>query len=914
LEGCYISENINLRDCWPEIDSFTCKITAPEDIGYKMFAQKTKPITWLTLDEDEVGGTIDVAKGTNAATTNDYIYVGTEVMKVGTVGAESFAVTRTQWDTISQGHYKSQKNIEEFNPFLYMAYDDSAGVYYPPPAIENRRVWLIQYREGETPDTDTPLDAGFTDRWVFRGVIAQAPMLAPDGVSWIMTIAPITTLFEQEFAPNRGDGWGITGIYHSDDNAATVVEYDTLDGDHSDKKFYKFVGYWETDEEFAEEITNYMDDKGTNVDDQHWAMEPDGKITNTIDTDAVSAPVYSSFYISSMEGCIDFDDAWNFESAGKTRIVGYTSLTTSTQYWRESNIKASKVFYSDDIANASIMGFPRGYLGMVPMDWRKWANGGTIAGANPEDNLNDTVGNNPSNRVYIESSIEPFLTTDDRLRIETPGCGPIVVGVSTINNTSGVYYVHLDDPFLSQMAPSGGGLLSQWIALVNRGVSTFANAVPVVLGGSSIWPYPLDGSTKIQVIKVYTSDSNLADFVDEVTDESIYANNGSVPFITSYDIDDTMDSTISDQKSGIPFLEARNYAFGEKVSFRDVIIEECKLYGVFLRSGSDGKITCSKLKMPSSTETHTTINSDNIITQYASTGEWPSWTPDQEGIVSLVEFKYGYDHVTKGYESESTVMDDLSITLYKNRGRSAIEIKPYSTTSKPADVDSEDLERIANRLLGFFAQSYDIIEIPVSMDLMTTVFCGSYVSVTSSHIPDTSDGTKGITAKPGLVVGRQWPLDPSESVGRLRVRIERGETEGGYAPACYVSSATNVSGYTYDLTVTANKYAPTGENDNSYFSAGQQIMVIERNDSVPDAYYGEVATVPNSTTVRVDILSTAGPSSLPGIWHLTYSDFSNVASLAGYVALSAQQNYVYVAEADGDLYALADKAQGDRFK
>lgn len=918
LEGCRIVENINLRECFPEIDSMTVRIKIPEAIGFRMFAYNPEPISFLTAkaSESTTSFTID-GNGTEFG-ADDYAYIGTEVVQIGAASATSLtSLTRTRWDTLSQVHYINIGDNDYYNAYIYMAYDDSAGLYYPPPVLDNRRVYLIQYREGETPGAYGPTNGSFTDRCIYRGVIGQAPALGSDGVTWELTISPITSLFEQEICISERE-WNITGIYHSDDNACAVLVRDAEDGTANDIEYYKLIGYWNNDEDFiaslnAMLVSEYSNFPGTYIDEQNWSINDNGTVNVTLHTNDTDPYNYLIGYVSSLEGCIDIArDVWWNDSSGKiNEVVTLTSLP-GEDAWKTSNYADSAKYLKSPYDENCIHAGRRNMLGKVYLQKDNLEHL-LFNGATPEDGSNVTVGSYPSDRIYLESAIEPFVFANDSLLIETPGFDPILLKVDSVTSSSNILYVTVVLPYSPNIS-SGSGISTNVFATLYNAISTTARRLNAFF--TSTWPYPLNSATKIQVIPNLTANGDLYDFMNYMDAYSIYANTGLNPFVTSQDMDisSTINTLISNQSDGIQYLVDRDYLFGEKVSFKDVLIEECRLYGVFAHLNTEGKVTLTPLQMPSKNQSLTTIDADQIVTPFDGLGAWPTWMPDREGIVNIIELEYGYDVTTGKWPKSVDIIDDVSVTQYKNRGRAAMKLKPYSSATNTPDENNADLVKVARRLLSFFASSYDIVEVPVTLEYMTTLTCGSYVSLTSNHLPDTSDGTKGVTNRPGVVVGREWPLDPSESIGKLRVRLEKGDAQGGYAPACYVSSSSinHAATHKFDLTVTQNKFAPTGENDSDYFSAGNHIMVLEANDATPQVWYGSITTIPNATTITIQLDDVFNTLTMPGVWYLSFAYYD--VGLSEYVPLSSQQSYVYVSESTGRFDSAADKEKGDRFR
>jgi hypothetical protein len=884
MDGAVISEKIDLREPSVDVSALSLRIRSHDDVAMKCFAQHRKPITWLTNDADEDDTTFTVAKGTNAA-ANDYVHIGTEVVKVTAVGSTSMTVTRQQWDTQQQYHYANKGN-NIYDPYIYMAYDASADVYYPPPTLENRRAYLFRYLTGDTSDENNVFDFSSTkdgsvrdssDTMIYRGVISQSPMLDSDGVTWIIEISSMIALLEQDISYE--EVFGIRGIYHHDFNALAIRVTDWNASPQGGS--YQLVGFWETNTELQDELNQYYAGYGTNVDSSEFGINQNtGELVTRMKADA-TPPDCICDIISSMEGCTPDNDIIIYKepsNPGQTAIK-YWNAVANAYYYRYASATGGKDWFSFPGKWTVLGAGARSWLGKVVSDnWYKITVNGKV------DGTNVAPGTYPDNRIYVQTEMDTYVAVNDAVRIVTPGWGWDYVGVITAATTdaNGYYYLELERlPYTNDPEDITDNI------------------------------YPLNTNTNIYTIKGYSRNTDVSSFLDSVIDEAIKANMGNTPFITGADINTTdIALTVGIAAGGDEFLLFRDYIFGETTSMLDIMKEECKLCGMFMCLDSTGRITTKELTMPSKTDgALTTINSDNIVTPYDGAGNWAGWMPDREGIVNTIEIKYNYNPVTAEHETLQEYIDHDSIAIYKNRGRNKMEIAPYSSHS--TDMRRSDIRRstkkIAQKHLDFFAKPYDIVEIPVTLDLMSSVLCGTKVSVTCPHIPDTANGTRGITSKPGLCIGREWPLDATSAEGKLTIRIDNGELDGGYAPACYISAATNVSGNIWDLTVTENKYSPSGEDDNSYFSAGYKIKLIEHDASSPSTQVGSVSTVPNATTVRVS-LGGAAPwgATFTGPYYLVFDALANSPT-------SDQQDYVYIAESDGDLTG-GDDSQGSRFQ
>ena len=731
-----------------------------------------------------------------------------------------------------------------------------------------------------------------TDTLIWRGLIMRQPRFAispSDGPSWSVGIEPITAVLEQDIAALADDNSlepiRIRGIYHHWQDAFVIRAYD---GDAGDSMVVKLTGHWESQQAFVIDvivalasIREWLTHSPTSLFILPPAGSPSGKWRVVLRTSATPCKLRLDIY-GSLEGSIgtfywhDPDDL--FGQVSCDALSGNTEYTADEGQYKP----ILEMGFYHPLTNGSI---GRARLAAPMVEWEDGA-------AYLVDE--DESSNAPTGRVYYDGpDLSQLAGAGDTVKITwaNPDWSHVpqaLQGFAFIGRSEGRYTLTDVTADYFQIADLSGNRLD----------------VP-----SNI---PLDVATEMTIYRGVTH-GTVEDLVDGLVERSVGANLGDMPFITAADIDF---SGLSDYLDQCGELAQRAWAFGNKVSVQDVIKEELKLLGCFMRLGVDGRINAQNLASTAATDVEVVlIGEANIVTPYDSYGAYPSVEPNADGIVNEILVNRQYDSYTDEYLVDPTPYVHIdSIATHKSRGRGSMSIEPKSSeTSRPEENGERNL---IGAILDWYATDHDVITLAVAMTstvtladgtagvLMTDVRCGTWVRITSAHIPNVSTGTMGVTALTGLVVGRSWPLDPKEhGIGQLIVRCNHVEStrSAGYAPAAYISALSLVTGTTYNLTVSQNKYAPSGHDDLDYFTSGDKVRGCEWNGD--HTYTGQVTSIINATTIRVAFDATPTYLVSAGLGLLRFAN--DGGSLA-----AGQTDYIYVADSGLLLY---DNGQSRRF-
>jgi len=185
---------------------------------------------------------------------------------------------------------------------------------------------------------------------------------------------------------------------------------------------------------------------------------------------------------------------------------------------------------------------------------------------------------------------------------------------------------------------------------------------------------------------------------------------------------------------------------------------------------------------------------------------------------------------------------------------------------------------------GVFGRTVSYVDIPCTWTARQ-LLCGDAVSVTHDLVPDTVEGTVGVTSRVGLVVGRRMQLTQDDT-DTLTILFGADTNSYGIAPCALGTSY--VGGVTKTVTF-ANADSPVyeqaGANDLDRFADGDDVLFIEYDTLAPTIWSGTISTVDAAAKTVVltsDIFVASFPAN--GAW-MVNPDWDN--------ASATQQGYAY---------------------
>lgn len=855
-EGLRFSEQARMREGRYEASPMTFKF------------RSTTTHDYATLSFARVGQAVDrfAAALTSAATSisidgtlsDGYYHAGTEAFYYRSGGASS----RGQWDSQDQGFQVLTGDGREL----------PHRVYNNPNTLDGRRATLYVWGVGDDVTKYDPEGAeSGAGVPIWRGVVNRPPRLDRDGVTWTVTADHIYNLFKQTIGSNDGE-LKAAGIYHNDAAPLVVIVGITKNGGSDQRSSQYVVSGPALDETGIETQINTMladalaEITSSGVDSLR--IEYTGTTWRLVMLTGASPPRFVAVNLYSpyvgLLCHVTSDFLWSTSDGTKIGNNPFAdAMPASTELRLEIPRDAPHGLSMETTpqVGSGIFGpYPHGY----PVDWRFEPFGSYL------------TGDNPVNRLYINRPWSDFIGVDaiaiDPAEVEYPS------DYAGANRAS-------------------QSVLGQTIVLLVTGSGTTLSALNYVdvepLNGDDSFRGWITGNTNLRPVYSGGVAVEAMGFIETMIDDSKeYGNDGTRPFIRDVDVDTTQG--LSGQLPSE--LTQRAFVFVKSVRLDDVIAEELKLTAHMWCTTSIGKLAFRPIPLTAETAlTSKTIGASDILTPEGGNGAWPTYDIQSQGLCAVVTVKQGYDAYTDEFRGAEFVINNSDLlATHKKRGVSEITIAPKSNPLNSSPVEGDGgisvsvARQVATNMFSVFGREYATVRVRVPFSKFGYLL-GDVVALTSPHVPNT-DGTRGVTDKRCVVIGREWTLSGPNAGGEIELMLLLNPPKG-YAPSGVITGQTNTTGNTWELTLSAANainvlISPLGDGDVAgTFAAGDYIVVVNRTPGTN--YTGTVQSVAGAVvTVDLDSSWTPGSSS----WALEYQADS------GSTATDGQREYVYVAD------------------
>lgn len=833
-----LSEQPHLRDATLDVSGATFTIAEPEDQSATFaFARRAAVVSWLTASVTDTTTVWTVADPA-AFSVNDRVHIGTETVRVTATGTTTITVQRAVWNTKAQYHYP-----DDYGP---VAITDAPG------AIRNRRVRLFAYFES---DVDAAADSdgdGIPDgTLLWRGVVLRPPTTS-DGVTWRLQVEPRTHLLKQEIAAESTNPIRIRGLYYHfrapfrvqlfEHATATAGTFGVMSGVLRDTVY----------------VTGHFDDDTAFVDAVNVAVQ--AAITATFTSTDTNIAIIGRT-VATADGPGGW--VWAITTGATARYTGVLAVSPL-----DGEIGIPAPLYDDPLSGTvvGVVGTTTTYYQRMQAPWHSEATHyGWVVAAGPrrfwghtfDAGLRDPTASATAPTTRLHLSRDAGFVAGDRIQIDGLETDPGQPNSFVINA------VDVADP------PS--------VDLVDE------RSRPM---------QALNTEHDVRFQHALVDDGTLESLRAELVTEAVKANYGNVPFITGPADNDADTASWATEVAAAALDRAytahRAWSFTEPVTLEDLWAEEAKLLGGYFRLDAFGRIDFRRLLTRAPTDPAVvTLDSSNIIPR----PEWPAWSQEPEGVVNIIEILDGYDAREDEHAVRFEVRDAISISLHKQRNTLTVAPKSANVGVPMSYLDAVE---VAQTPLHFFSTNYQFVVLRVAWSVFTAALIGETVSITDARVPDTNSGTRGLNARRGIIVRREWAV-PGH--GTLTVMLHEQDVRG-YAPAARLTGATLVSGNTWDLTITAALYAPSGSFDLDFFAANDITEVMQRDALEPLSDTATVVSIASSTSVRVTF-DTGAPwgGSFTGKYDLLFRD-----DASAYTPTTNEARFAYIADGAFLLY------------
>jgi hypothetical protein len=840
-EGITLGEQVDPARATLELEGMSLRIL--EDRGSVIGDALAYHATRKTFLAEDVGTGVTSFDVSNAASAGivvgTIIHIGTECMRVTNVSTNTLTVTREIRGTSQQAHYTGDGGL---HPPHVVYVDRHAG-------LEGRRANLYAYGRGDSPTGDGTR--------IWRGVCQTDARLDDTGAWWELNIGGLDVLHKQDLGVDLEEPFYPRGIYYPWSAPMVIVVQSNNDPIGVTPEYTVFAGFYENVQALIDDINATLDVSsfsGLTVEavehEGGWALD----VTRTGDalTDAIL--VQALWRGVMLIGTVDAGPEWQgfqVDASANRHISGLqtANLTSGATYRYPGGF-----------------GVPHGAFGRYGTEGGSWVVPIGSAQSGRESNVlavpveqvpQRTDLTNDHQQFYIDR--QASLSTLDALQIEwQDGLDPSTESYDVITSGTGTARLRIRaDQFRLQRywTPNNVPTLKLKRALGFGGLADFRSAI--------------------------------------ITNGPTYANLGSMPFITDNDWGDW--SAVDEAESQSRLVAERSFSAFEAVKLEDVLVQEWRIRAVYPHTDSDGKITLSRLKVPTATDAVVAT----IDESYQIHPARASFEIGGLGSINTVRLRTGYDPIEDEHIGRTYVARDIE-AYARIKAPRELEIAPLSEFGDRQDrsaslVPSEELYQLMLPVLGVMGRPYAIITVDVDMRLFS-VLCGDVVTVTASHLPNLADGGRGGTYR-GFVIGRQWEL--AEGRGQLRI-FSLIETLYGWAPSLTISSES--SG-----TLTVSKNDPygvasmwqAGDELSDHFAVGDQVQAREYDDASPTIVTATIDAIDDGASeidVTWDSAFTFGSSK----WILEFQPAGSV--------VAGQVNYAFLGDTDGEVSFAAGDA------
>ncbi|MCU0675637.1 MAG: hypothetical protein MUE69_22955 [Myxococcota bacterium] len=852
-EGLRIQEECDIARGEIEAGGMTVSIVDRQEdqIWCQWLAQQPTRWTWLTADLDDSYDTVTVSS-TEGIDTNDVIHIGTEAMLVAGVSTSTeLDVTggRGWWQTIAQYHYTGDGE-ELVTPKVTVT---------RPTTLEGRRAYLYRYVDGDSLQGDGIL--------VWRGVCSTDARLEDDGGTWTITIDSIVSLLKQPLASDLDEPTTIRGIYYPESQFfrfrfAETSTPSALDFTSSRTAVIRMHGFWPTQEA--------------------WCAD----LQLAIDQASATSGAGTTGVVAGTTGVVEVEIA--FSVARETETI--VCEVQESGHWG--------IRWIPDATNPRILALGAFGTGGA---------GGFVIEGSVFDPSGDTTADPTADHPWV-------LVAGDG---GTTGKGLVprgIVGGAGLGGGGPTYSALRLYPALDLTS----------VALVIAGTEDSAAQIEWTDGSTpSSGGYPLrdadasEGWAEIRIDSVrfmypgqlprisfrrQVGFGTIATFRDELTRLAPQlANAGGLPFLTAEDLASW--TAVADRAAGGRLhLTSRIYLVGGEVDLDELVAHECRLYGVFPRLDSDGKIGLAYLELPTSTAILAgTLDDGDVLVS----DQPPTWERNAtDGSINVVEVKSGYSLVTEDHEGVPIIVRDVT-ALSTRKATRKLEIAPLSLDPAGFAWGVVAATDVARRVLAIFGRPYSIVKVAVSAEWLTTALCGSVLGLRSPRVPNVLTGDRGIgqgdePPAVGLVIGRDWDL--STETGVLTLIVSEAQT-AGYAPSVFVSSSTVVSGNQYDLTVSFDdpsgaSMAPAGAVLSDFYAIGDKLSLAIWDTTTQSLQTCTVDAIDDGgSEIRVTFASAP---TLTGTRYLRFFQYDDVG------LTTSQRRFAFYADGDRLIDSASD--------
>ncbi len=222
-------------------------------------------------------------------------------------------------------------------------------------------------------------------------------------------------------------------------------------------------------------------------------------------------------------------------------------------------------------------------------------------------------------------------------------------------------------------------------------------------------------------------------------------------------------------------------------------------------------------------------------------------------VRNVLVLEYNREIVGGKYRDTVEIINAASVSDYGERRELRIKARncygAYASTTATVEAIAADL---AARVMPLFGRPLRTVTRTVHMGYFESCTPGDIALVTDGHMRNPATGTRGVTAKPALVLGSRhaWGGSGEDMFGELDLLFLDVDRVTIYSPTADIASyaADTPGGGQSTITCTAHAHSESTEAvDASHFEAGDDVRIVQRDPASGSADTDTVSVVSVST-------------------------------------------------------------------
>lgn len=315
-----------------------------------------------------------------------------------------------------------------------------------------------------------------------------------------------------------------------------------------------------------------------------------------------------------------------------------------------------------------------------------------------------------------------------------------------------------------------------------------------------------------------------------------------------------------------------------------------------------GRLRIGKWVTPNSGFASYTLTETSKATPSGTQDNGRAAMSEDDGFINLVKIKFSPDSEGE-FQDEVTLVDAASI---RDHGSRMLTINARNSFRQTGSI-GQPLDELISLFAGYFpvtSRPWLTVRRTIDFNRFEATYPGTVLALTDAYIRDPATGlrysnttaTGGLSGYPGMVLWHRFDwggAEPGRDGGKPHNRIPVGEvdimlvpirTQATYCPTAQVDHTAANAGYdsgTKTLTTVAHKFTETSEsNDNTFFSAGDEVLVhqIDPSDPATATSWSDVVVSTGTNTIVLTTGLAGFDTTGATLYRVTYDAYATVGT------------------------------------